>query len=607
MINIVDTAVTASNKIKTPFLENPVYLDVECYPNYFLICFICKGMRKYFEIRDNDYFRNDQVKEIKDILSNYTTVGFSSNNYDMPMIRVAIAGADTSTLKKASNKIINKPKEIFVWEILESAGVPCCYVKQHIDIINVIPGIRFSLKTYAARIGFKKLQDLPYNSDESLTTEQMNEVRDYCFNDAQVTEALTNKIYKELEIRYMFSKEHDVDLMSQSDPSIAEKIFNKKYGVPYKREGYTYDKEFIKYKAPEYLRFSCDVLIDLFLKIKNNEYKLKDDGKIINIPYKVKIANTTYTIGIGGSHSKEKNIHFDSKDKILVDIDVVSYYPNIMMNNNYIPINYPSSFIKDYRSFYEERLEAKLVGDKIKNQTCKIILNGTFGKLGSKFSSLYSPDLLLNVTLTGQLSLLMLIEQLEVNGISVVSANTDGIVVNTDVRNEELMKQIVSNWEERCNLKTESTYYQDVYKQSVNKYLAVKSDRTIKTKGPFGQSLTNNGIAKVLRESITKYLLDNAPIAETVYSMKHDIGNFLSFRKSKDGAYYKGQNLGKTVRWYHRINGDVIRDVDGKKVAGSDGATPLMEIPEQLEFNDIDLDFYIAESKKILNKMGLQI
>jgi hypothetical protein len=89
--------------------------------------------------------------------------------------------------------------------------------------------------------------------------------------------------------------------------------------------------------------------------------------------------------------------------------------------------------------------------------------------------------------------------------------------------------------------------------------------------------------------------------------MKHDISNFLSFRKSKDGAYYKGQNLGKTVRWYHSINGDAIRDVDGKKVAGSDGATPLMEIPEQLEFNDIDLDFYIAESKKILNKMGLQI
>ena len=411
-------AILSANDSFSVFLENPAYLDVEFYPNYFLICFIYKGMRKYFEIRDNDYFRNDQVKEIKDILSNCTTVGFNSNNYDMPMIRVAIAGADTSTLKKASNKIINKPKEIFVWEILESAGVPCCYVKQHIDIINVIPGIRFSLKTYAARIGFKKLQDLPYNPDESLTIEQMVEVRDYCFNDVEVTEALTNKIYKELEIRYMFSKEHDVDLMSQFDPSIAEKIFNKKYGIPYKREGYTYDKEFIKYKAPEYLRFSCDVLIDLFLKIKNNEYKLKDDGKIINIPYKVKIANTTYTIGIGGSHSKEKNIHFDSKDKILVDIDVVSYYPNIMMNNNYIPINYPSAFIKDYRSFYEERLNAKLVGDKIKNQTCKIILNGTFGKLGSKFSSLYSPDLLLNVTLTGQLSLLMLIEQLEVNGIS---------------------------------------------------------------------------------------------------------------------------------------------------------------------------------------------
>lgn len=60
--------------------------------------------------------------------------------------------------------------------------------------------------------------------------------------------------------------------------------------------------------------------------------------------------------------------------------------------------------------------------------TFKIVLNGTFGKLGSKYSFLYSPNLMIQVTITGQLALLMLIEALEAAGISVVSANTDGIV-----------------------------------------------------------------------------------------------------------------------------------------------------------------------------------
>ena len=81
--------------------------------------------------------------------------------------------------------------------------------------------------------------------------------------------------------------------------------------------------------------------------------------------------------------------------------------------------------------------------------------------------------------------------------------------------------------------------------------------------------------------------------------------NFLSFRKSKNGADYKGEKLGKTARWYHSVSGDVIRDINGNKVAGSDGSIPLMEIPDNLKFDDINLDLYIDRTKNILSKMGV--
>ena len=602
------TAITAGNKSKSPyvFLKQPVFLDVECYPNYFLICFLCNGRRKYFEIKDNDYLCTNQIKEIQDILSSYTTVGFNSNEYDMPMIRVALTVSNTTTLKELSNILINKPKRIFAWKILKNAGVPYSSIKQHIDIIKVLPSIHTSLKTFAARIGFKKLQDLPYNPDESLTIEQMVEVRDYCFNDVEVTEALTNKIYKELEIRYIFSKEHDIDLMSQSDASIAQKIFDKKYGIPYKEEGYTYGAKFIKYNPPQYLNFTNNVLIDLFEQIKINEYKIDYDGKIINIPYKIKLGDTNYKVGIGGIHSQEKRIHFDSCNKILVEIDVVSYYPNIMINNRYIPTNHPKNFIQDYEWFYNERLEAKSIGDKTKNETCKIILNGTFGKLGSNKSSLYSPNLLLNVTLTGQLSLLMLIEQLEANGISVVSANTDGILINTSDINEFALNKIVRNWEERCNFKTTYTRFKDVYKRSVNDYIGITKEGDIKTKG-FMQysSLRSNSIEKICRSAVINYLQKNIMIEDTIYSMSDDIRNFLIFKKSTDGAYYQGQRLGKTVRWYYSTQGDVILKGNGNKVQESTGAMPLMEIPENLKCDDIDFDRYIARANKVLKDIGV--
>jgi len=587
-------------------LDKLVYLDVECYPNYFLIYFFCDGKRQYFEISDDAYFNNTQIQDIRNILSRYTTVGFNSNNYDIPMISFAVTGCNATGLKKASDALINKLRNVPTWKIMQHVGVRRCHTKQHIDIMKVIPSITVSLKSYAARIGFKKLQDLPYDPAEPLTQEQMIEVREYCLNDVEVTEALTNKISRELEIREVFSREYNIDLMSKSDPAIAEKIFDTKYGIEFKEEGYTYGAPTIKYNPPEYLEFTNEVLVELFANIKADEYRLNAKGKINNIPYEVKIGNTIYSIGIGGIHSKEKSIHFDSNNKILLDIDVVSYYPTIIINNGYVPRNHPKAFIEDYKSFYAERLEAKAIGDAIKSQTCKIILNGTFGKLGSKYSSLYSPDLLLNVTLTGQLSLLMLIDELEANNIAVVSANTDGILVNTSKDDDLIVDEIVANWEKLCNFTTTFSSYNDVYKTHVNNYLGITTDGEIKYKGELQEpSLMRNSIETACRKAVVDYLKNNIPVKETIYSMKHDIRNFLIFRKSKLGAYYQGARLGKTVRWYHSSKGDVLRNMDDSKVAGSTGAIPLMEIPDDFKFDDIDLDFYVTKAKKILSNMGV--
>jgi DNA polymerase elongation subunit (family B) len=596
---------TKQDNSKTSCLDKLVYLDVECYPNYFLIYFYCDGKSQYFEIRDDEHFTNTQMQDIKNILCRYTTVGFNSNNYDIPMISFALTGCNTANLKEGSDSLINKPKNVLTWKIMRHVGVRRCDTKQHIDIKDVIAGST-SLKSYAARIGFKKLQDLPYDPAEPLTKEQMIEVREYCLNDVEVTEALTNKIRRELEIREVFSREHNINLMSKSDSSIAEKIFDTKYGIAFKEEGYTYEAATIKYDPPEYLEFNSEALIELFANIKADAYTLNAKGKINNIPHEVTIGNTTYAIGIGGIHSQEKSVHFDSDNKILLDIDVVSYYPTIILNNGYIPNNYPRAFIEDYKSFYAQRVAAKAAGDIIKSQTCKIILNGTFGKLGSQHSSLYSPDLLLHVTLTGQLSLLMLIEELEANDIAVVSANTDGILVNTSQDNDIIVDEIVERWEKLCNFSTTFSAYKNVYKTHVNNYLGITTDGNFKTKGEQQEpSLSSNSIETACREAVREYLKNDVPVKDTIYSMKHDIRNFLIFRKSKYGAFYQGEKLGKVVRWYNSSKGDVLLDIHGKKVAGSTGAIPLMEIPANLKFDDIDLDFYVARTETLLRNMGV--
>ena len=593
------------NTAITKLLNGSVYLDSECYPNYYSIGFLCNGKRKYYEIHGSGSFTKEQIEEIKQIMSGYVTIGFNSKEYDIPLLRVALTGVNTAMLKKASNNLINKPKGVFAWQLLKEAKIPQCTIKLHIDLFNVAPSVNTSLKTYAARMGFKKLQDLPYDADMFLNDQQIDEIKEYCFNDIEVTEALTYRLEKELELRYLLSKEHQMDLMSKSDASIAETIFNKKYNIPYRNKFYVYDKPYIQYEAPEYIKFISPELISLFEKIKANHYKLDEDGKLINISYKIRIGKTLYKIGVGGIHSQEKEVHFGSSDHILAEIDVVSYYPNIMINNRYIPDNYPEIFIADYKKFYDERMVAKNTGDNIKSNNCKIILNGTFGKLGSNHSSLYAPNLLLNVTITGQLTLLMLIEQLEGNGISVVSANTDGIVVNTPETQEFVFKEIVNSWEAQCNFQTSFLAFKDMYKRSVNNYLAITLDGKVKCKGNLQySSLRCNSVDTACRSAIINFLKDNIPIEETINTMSTDVRNFLLFGSSTDGTYFNDKKLGKTVRWYYSKDGSDIFKGNGNKLNDSSGANPMMQIPETLKCDDIDLSRYIERCYGLLKSYG---
>jgi len=589
----------------TKILNDAVYLDSECYPNYYSIGFLCQGKRKYYEIKGNDSFTRQQIQEIKLILSEYVTIGFNSKEYDIPLLRVALTGVSTALIKKASNKLINKPRGTFAWKLLKDAQIPYCDTKLHIDLFEVAPGVEVSLKTYAARIGFKKIQDLPYEHGSILTDLQMEEVKEYCFNDIEVTEALTYRLEKELELRYFFSKQYQIDLMSKSDAAIAETVFNTKYNIPYKDKPYIYEKQYIKYAPPEYIRFNRSELIDLFEKIKANQYQLDSEGKLINIPYKIQIGNTMYKIGVGGMHSQEKEVHFNGRNQILAEIDVVSYYPNIMINNRYIPNNYSENFIDDYKKFYDERIVAKQTGDNIKSDTCKIILNGTFGKLGSNYSSLYAPNLLPNVTITGQLTLLMLIEQLENNGISVVSANTDGIIVKTPDSKEFVLKEVIKRWEAECNFKTSYAAFKDIYKRSVNNYLAISVDGKVKCKGNLQHtSLRCNSVDVACCSAIINFLKDNISIEETINTMANDVRNFLLFGTSTDGAYFNDKRLGKTVRWYYSTEGMAILKGNGNKLKDSSGANPMMEIPENLMCKNIDLKHYVERCYRLLKAYG---
>ena len=98
----------------------------------------------------------------------------------------------------------------------------------------------------------------------------------------------------------------------------------------------------------------------------------------------ITVGDSKYKMGIGGLHSMEKcAAHEPDDDEFLLDFDVASYYPSIILKCGLFPKHLGPKFLKVYRAIVEERLEAKAAGDKVRANTLKITVNGSFGKFGS--------------------------------------------------------------------------------------------------------------------------------------------------------------------------------------------------------------------------------
>jgi hypothetical protein len=324
----------------------------------------------------------------------------------------------------------------------------------------------------------------------------------------------------------------------------------------------------------------------------------------------VNIAGGSYQMGIGGLHSTEKSIcHVADENYFIADTDVTSYYPTLILNAGITPTNLGQDFLKVYHSIVTERIAAKHAGNSVVAECLKIVVNGTFGKLGSKYSIMYAPNLMIQVTITGQLSLLMLIEAFELAGIQVLSANTDGIVVKCLRSMEAQFNAIVKGWEKHTGFGTEEVRYKGVYSRDVNNYFAVyekpQKKKQFKLKGVYSETNPKkNAVNEICIDAATAFMATGANIPTTIRSCHH-LRKFTTMRRVKGGGVKDGVYLGKIIRWYYSTEsqGEIVSASSGNKVARSDNGKPCMDLPEQLP-TDIDYDWYIAETYKILEEIG---
>jgi hypothetical protein len=582
-----------------------IILDTEVYKDYFLLMAMNleTGAVSKFEL----YEGHDLDDGIRTLMTTDTTIGFNSIGYDLPIIAAAMSGKSNQEIKDISDQIIVEGKRH--WQL----GVKVPRNWDHIDLIELAIG-QASLKIYGGRLHAPKMQDLPIEPSASISPAQRKLLREYCLNDLEMTARLYEHLRPQIALRVSMGAEYDADLRSKSDAQIAEVVIKSEIERlggcaerPVLKSDYTFN-----YKDPGFIRFQDPKLTAMFKELLYNNFKLSPNGSV-EMPdwlksQRLTIGDAQYQIGIGGLHSCEKRQYVEAaSDEVLADWDVASFYPNIILGQKLSPTHLGDDFLTVFQRIVRRRLDAKRTGNKVTADVLKIVVNGTFGKLGSKYSFLYSPDLMAQTTISGQLALLMLIERMELAGIKVKSANTDGIVLHAPKSLNRTMECIAWDWMLDTTYELERTNYRAIASRDVNNYVAIMLDGKTKGKGVFAaHSLAKNPDCQIVYDAVAARIANGTPI-ERLIRKCDDIRKFVVIRRVTGGAVWRGDVIGKAVRYYYSTSTKSDEYIsyfkNGNKVPKSEGTYPLMELPDAFP-GDVDYDVYINAAEKLLCEVG---
>ena len=336
--------------------------------------------------------------------------------------------------------------------------------------------------------------------DRYMIDEWIPDVMHYNENDVFIVCEMIRLYMDEIKLRYSISNAYEVDVLSSSRSNIADKMFIKFYsefsglapsqwrGKKTERTALSFKKvilPFIKFQTPELQALLEEMKKVIIYSVGKDAFKRE-----------IKLGNLIYTIATGGLHSqdiprelKSKLIYIDSPSTgdsanevstnsiwdnitdnsyVYVHADVSSFYPSIMSEYKVAPAHINEGvFVKLITWLKNTRIQAKHSKEEfidgipkdVLAQVLKIVINSIYGKLGFEKGDICDRLAVLKVTINGQLLLLKLCEELEINGIEVMSANTDGIVVKVYKRNKETYDNIINRWMEETKLGLDSEEY----------------------------------------------------------------------------------------------------------------------------------------------------
>lgn len=515
--------------------------------------------------------------------------------------------------------------------------------------------------------------------DRYILDEWIPDMMHYNENDVFIVCEMIRLFIDEIRLRYNISKSYEINVLSSSRSNIADKMFVKFYSefsglAPSQWQGRKTERTALGFKRVilPFIHFKTEQMQELLEEMKKvviysvGKKALKEiapkypDLKYLKTNndsgwFEITINNLTYTIATGGLHSKDVPRELKSKlikvdnpstgevqqsiwDEITDDSyvyvhwDISSFYPSIMDVYRIAPAHMNEGiFVKLIHWLKETRITAKHskedyidgIPKDVLAQVLKIVINSIYGKLGFEKGDICDRLAVLKVTINGQLMIMMLCEELELNGIEVMSANTDGIVVKLYKRKKEDFERIATNWKQLTKLDADSEEYKCYINRDINNYVIEELNGKVSYKGALNPNMYLVDLQKgydmpIVAQAVVNYFLYNKPVLETLY----ECTNILDFCKTQNiGRQFhveytnngQRQILQRNIRFYVTNRGGIVEKVDNNTMQRNNLCAGRQVVilntldDKRIEYRNICYSYYYNKALKIIDPIKLGI
>lgn len=476
-----------------------------------------------------------------------------------------------------------------------------------------------SLKSLEIAMRMESVEDLPFPVGTRLDHAQKDVLLNYNDHDVDATTDFYIESYDMIAFREQLTEKYGRDFMNHNDTKIGAEVFIielEKAGIPcYERNmagkriprqtpresidlsqcifpyvrlehpAFLMVLDYLKAQViketkgvfsnirctPEMVRWMDPKKVKVWLKGAKKPRRLCHvaadsdftDAKYVAVSLHCRINNFNYEFGTGGLHaSLHREIVYSTDKHKIVDLDVASYYPNLAIKNRIYPAHLGEKYCDISQYLFDER---NRVGKKTKmGGAYKLALNGTYGNSNNEHSPFYDPMYTMKITINGQLSLCMLVEQLiKVPGLKMIQCNTDGITFHCPVEYLDHANNLRVWWEKVTKLELEEARYSRFFIRDVNSYIAEYEGGGVKRKGAYEykREWHKDHSSLVIQKAVEAHMLHGTDIAAFIFSHTDPFDFMIRGKVNRDSSlhlvYKNGyeRKTGNTIRYFVSVNG----------------------------------------------------